>query len=197
MPSTQILSNHSFYDDIRLGKKSVKSLVLICRINSESDKQLGIKFTFVEAKMDYEDDFSWRVDPDVDPQEHQDLLVVRFLIENGYIPEHFDGAPPPASKEVVANLEERKVKINRSNPEKSSEKCVICLKLDPAEPDDDDDVEENDTNRTDKDACYEKIFKVMPCSHAFHRWIITSFLFLLSVDHERLQVFHFDLHNKN
>lgn len=143
--------------------------------------------------MDYEDDFSWRVDPDVDPQEHQDLLVVRFLIENGYIPEHFDGAPPPASKEVVANLVERKVKINRSSPEKNSEKCVICLKLDPAEPDDDDDddVEENGKNQIDKDACYEKIFKVMPCSHAFHRWMIFFLLILyLSVNHE--QIFRFN-----
>lgn len=122
--------------------------------------------------MDYEDDFSWRsLDPDVDPQEHQDLLVVRFLIENGYIPEHFDGAPPPASKEVVANLEERKVKIYRSNSEKNCEKCVICLKLDPTEPDDDDDDDEVErvTDNDDKDACHEKIFKVMPCSHAFHR----------------------------
>lgn len=126
--------------------------------------------------MDYEDDFTWRVDPDIDPQEHQDLLVVRFLIENGYVPEHFDGAPPPASKEIVANLEERIVKINRLNPEKNSEKCVICLKLDPAEPDDDDDDDQDDTdggaNQTNKDACNEKIFKVMPCSHAFHRWIL-------------------------
>lgn len=118
--------------------------------------------------MDYEDDFTWHtLDPDVDPQAHQELLVVRFLIENGYIPEHFEGAPPPASKEVVANLEERKVKIYRSNPEKNSEKCVICLKLDPASPDDDDDEDEKGASRTDD--CYEKVFKVMPCSHAFHR----------------------------
>lgn len=137
--------------------------------------------------MDYEDDFSWEaLDPNVDPQEHQDLLVVRFLIENGYIPEHFDGAPPPASKEVifflhcipqsksqisysnlqvVANLEERKIKIDRSNPEKSL-RCVICLKLDPNDPDDDDNHNEENAS---KDASYEKVFKVLPCSHAFHR----------------------------
>lgn len=126
--------------------------------------------------MDYEDDFNWRSsDQDVDTQEHQDLLVVRFLIENGYIPEHFDGGPPPASKDVVANLEERKVKIYRSNPEKNSEKCVICLKLDPTEPDDDDEEEDEkkdekkDAGKGDKDAFYEKVYKVMPCSHAFHR----------------------------
>lgn len=117
--------------------------------------------------MDYEDDFSWRaLDPGVDPQEHQEMLVVRFLIENGYMPEYFDGAPPPASKVVVANLEERKVKIYRSQPEKNTEKCVICLKLDPADPDDDD----NDEKSTSSDeSSYEKVFKVMPCSHAFHR----------------------------
>ncbi|XP_031618558.1 E3 ubiquitin-protein ligase RNF181-like [Contarinia nasturtii] len=119
--------------------------------------------------MDYEDDFSWRdLDYDADPQEHQEhqnLLVVRFLIENGYIPDQYDGAPPPASKEVVKNLEERKVQINRTGAEKSPEKCVICLKLDATEPDDD---EENITNQIDKDACNEKIFKVMPCGHAFH-----------------------------
>lgn len=119
--------------------------------------------------MDYEDDFTWlALDPDVDPEEHQNLLVVRFLIENGYIPEHFDSAPPPASKQIVANLEERKVIIDRSNPEKNSEKCVICLKLDPTEPDDDDN-ENGESNDASKDTCYEKIFKVMPCSHAFHR----------------------------
>lgn len=118
--------------------------------------------------MDYEDDFTWaNLDPDVDPQQHQNLLVVRFLIENGYIPDHFDGAPPPASKEVVANLEERKVMINRTNPEKNAEKCVICLKLDPADPDDDDD--DGGTKQCDREASCEKIFKVMPCKHAFHR----------------------------
>lgn len=122
--------------------------------------------------MDYEDDFSWSaLDPNVDPQEHQHLLLVRFLIENGYIPEHFDGAPPPASKEVVANLEERKVKIYRSKPSKNTEKCVICLKLDPADPNDDDDVEtdEKSASSDDGEASYEKVFKVMPCAHAFHR----------------------------
>lgn len=115
--------------------------------------------------MDYEDDFNWTLDPDVDPQEHQDLLVVRFLIENGYVPEQFEGAPPPASKECVANLEERKVKICRSNPQNNLEKCVICLKMDPTEPDDDDD----ETSDKQQDETYEKVFKVMPCSHAFHR----------------------------
>lgn len=139
--------------------------------------------------MDYEDDFSWRtLDPDVDPQDHQDLLVVRFLIENGYIPEHFDGAPPPASKAVVANLEERKVKIYPLNSKRNVEKCVICLKLDPKDEDDYEDCEEEDEDDDDneeeqpnqcndecgarfsaKEAFYEKTFKVMPCSHAFHR----------------------------
>lgn len=136
--------------------------------------------------MDYEDDFSWRtLDPDVDPQDHQDLLVVRFLIENGYIPEHFDGAPPPASKAVVANLAERKVKIYPLNAKRNVEKCVICLKMDPKDDDDydydedeDDDEEEEDNSNQDneegarfsaKNAFYEKTFKVMPCSHAFHR----------------------------
>lgn len=129
--------------------------------------------------MDYEDDFSWRtLDPDVDPQDHQDLLIVRFLIENGYIPENFDGASPPASKEVVANLQERKVKIFSKDLKRNVEKCVICLKSDPKDGDDDIDDENNDdgdeTNQegasyNEKDEFYEKIFKVMPCNHAFHR----------------------------
>lgn len=138
--------------------------------------------------MDYEDDFSWHTSPDVDPQDHQDLLVVRFLIENGYIPEHFDGAPPPASKAAVANLEERKVKIYPLNLKRNVEKCVICLKIDPKDDDDYDYDEEDDDNDdgegegedsnqqneegarlSAKNAFYEKTFKVMPCSHAFHR----------------------------
>lgn len=139
--------------------------------------------------MDYEDDFSWHTSPDVDPQDHQDLLVVRFLIENGYIPEHFDGAPPPASKAAVANLEERKVKIYPLNLKRNVEKCVICLKIDPKDDDDydydedDDDDDDNNGNGdadsseqneegarlSAKNAFYEKTFKVMPCSHAFHR----------------------------
>lgn len=122
--------------------------------------------------MDYEDDFSWQDDPNMDIAAHQDLLIIRHLIENGYLPAHFEGAAPPASKAEVERLEERKVKIDRTNPEKSAEKCVICLKLDPADPDDDDDDDVAKSNQTDKDGSYEKIFKVMPCSHAFHRLVI-------------------------
>lgn len=108
--------------------------------------------------MDYEDDFSWyTVDPE-DVHEHQNLLVVR----------HFGGAAPPASKDAVANLQERKVKIYRSNPKMNRELCVICLKIDPSDPDDDDNNETNQSS-TEKEEYYEKIFKVMPCSHAFHR----------------------------
>lgn len=119
--------------------------------------------------MDYFDEFNWQpLDGDVDIQQHQDLLVVRFLIENGFFPEHFDGiAAPPASKEIVANLEEKLVKIDRSNPGRNSDRCVICLKLDPADPDDDDEEEGNSESAT-KLNTNEKLFKILPCTHAFH-----------------------------
>lgn len=111
--------------------------------------------------MDYFDEFSWQpLDGDADIQQHQDLLVVRFLIENGYFPEHFDGIAPPASKEIVSNLEEKTVKIDRTNPERNTDRCVICLKLDPADPDDGDEKEENSESAIKPDTS-EKLFKML------------------------------------
>jgi hypothetical protein len=83
-------------------------------------------------------------------QEHQLMLMVRFLQQNGFFADelHADQLPPPASKAVVANLEEKQVG-------KDDEKCSICLK--PNE-------EENEA------------FKILPCKHEFHKSCIIPWL---------------------
>lgn len=101
---------------------------------------------------DYFFEMGWEPVPLEDTQRHQNLLVIRELIANGLIRDDlaFD-LPPPASKEVVAELKER-------TPEPSDECCTICLKpnadVDPA----------------------EAKFIVLPCSHEFHRSCIMPWL---------------------
>lgn len=101
---------------------------------------------------DYFFEMGWEPVPLEDTQRHQNLLVIRELIANGLIRDDlaFD-LPPPASKEVVAELKER-------TPEHSDECCTICLKpnadVDPA----------------------EAKFIVLPCSHEFHRSCIMPWL---------------------
>lgn len=101
--------------------------------------------------MDYFDEMGWSPIDAEEVDEHQMLLWARFLHDNGgFFGDQIDvnRLAPPASKEFVKNLEEKKVT-------KEDEKCAICLK-----PNTDD----------------EEIFKVLPCKHSFHSTCILPWL---------------------
>ncbi|KAG4074346.1 hypothetical protein HA402_008755 [Bradysia odoriphaga] len=100
--------------------------------------------------MDYFDEMGWTPIEAQEVSNHQMLLVVRFLNENGFFGDDFDAnrLAPPASKEFVKNLEEKKCT-------KDDETCTICLK-----PNTDD----------------EEIFAILPCKHMFHRTCILPWL---------------------
>lgn len=88
-------------------------------------------------------------------EEHQYMLMVRFLLESGYdelVNMHPDSErlPPAASKELVQNLKSRLVNEH-------DEKCPICLA-----------PNENLTGN-------EKFLK-LPCEHEFHDQCILPWL---------------------
>lgn len=101
--------------------------------------------------MDYFDEMGWSPIDTEEVNNHQMLLVARFLHENGFLGDDFDSnrLAPPASKEFVKNLAERKCT-------KNDEKCSICLK----------------PNADDE----ETLFKVLPCKHMFHSTCILPWL---------------------
>lgn len=120
--------------------------------------------------MDYFDEMGWT--PIDDPEEvdnHQMLLVARFLRENGFFGDNFDAnrLAPPASKEFVKNLEEKKVT-------KDDEKCTICLK-----PNTDD----------------EEMFKVLTCRHSFHNTCILPWLERVYSSYNTILTFSFLFYN--
>lgn len=83
-------------------------------------------------------------------ENHQLMLMVRFLQQNGFFSDEFrsDTLPPPASKEVVKNLPEKVVT-------KDDERCTICIK-----PNEDE----------------NEMFLVLPCKHDFHKSCIMPWL---------------------
>lgn len=106
---------------------------------------------------DYFDELNCEPIPAHQNESHQLLLMVRFLQQNGYLREEFEreNNAPPASKELVSNLKERKVS-------KDDEKCSICLK-----PNEDGGEAEGSLNN---------IFKILPCLHEFHSSCILPWL---------------------
>lgn len=105
---------------------------------------------------DYFDEMGWQpVDAD-QIQRHQTLLVARFLMENGIFGDDFDAQSlaPPASRRLVAELPVKRCTAG-------DEPCAICLKPNDVVGEDDDGAipaEEDDAG----------LFKVLPCTHAFH-----------------------------
>lgn len=102
---------------------------------------------------DYFDEMGWQPVEADRIQDHQTLLVARFLSDNGFFADGFDAdqLPPPAAKHVVDNLPQKQCTV-------ADEKCAICLKANTAE------------------SVQVDIFKVLPCSHAFHDSCILPWL---------------------
>lgn len=119
--------------------------------------------------MDYFDEMGWEPVNEENIQQHQTLLMVRFMQENGFWPDNFNGheLPPPASKDVVNELPEKRFKRSQSDAEKSV-KCAICLKT----------ILDTDDDETNKTAAGndEVIFRVLPCTHYFHDTCILPWL---------------------
>lgn len=101
---------------------------------------------------DYFDEMGWTPINDENRENHQTLLVARFLSDHGYFGDDIDTQrlPPPAAKELVKNLPEKTCTS-------ADEKCAICLK-------------------PNTDETVDEIFKVLPCSHAFHSTCIMPWL---------------------
>lgn len=128
---------------------------------------------------DYFDEMGWQpVDGD-QIQRHQTLLVARFLMENGIFGDDFDAQSlaPPASKRLVSELPERHCTA-------ADERCAICLKPNAAAAATDDSA--TDADGADDDAAASPVFKVLPCSHAFHGGCILPWLEKVGLSHLRL-----------
>lgn len=96
---------------------------------------------------DYYDELGWTPIPVEETQRHQNLLIIRELLSSGLLRDDLAyELPPPASKELVRNLEER-------TPLPTDESCTICLR-----PNESAEEETRSTNN----------FKILPCGHEFH-----------------------------
>uniref|UniRef100_A0A336LFY7 E3 ubiquitin-protein ligase RNF181 n=1 Tax=Culicoides sonorensis TaxID=179676 RepID=A0A336LFY7_CULSO len=105
---------------------------------------------------DYFDELNCQPIPDAETEQHQLLLMVRFMQQNGFLDTDLERelSAPPASKEIVENLKERHVT-------KDDEKCTICLKP---------------NDEPDENGVLNDLFKILPCSHEFHATCILPWL---------------------
>lgn len=107
-------------------------------------------FFFLLLMCDYFEEMNFEPVAEENIQNHQMLLMARFLQQYGFIDdEQSQQTAPPASKVVVDGLERRKVKI-------TDEKCAICLKP--------------------NEESLEDTFVVLPCKHFFHDTCILPWL---------------------
>lgn len=120
--------------------------------------------------MDYFDEMGWEPINAENNEHHQFLLMIRFMQENGFWPDSMDDRqlPPPAAKDLVANLEEQRYKRCQASDE-NAVKCAICLKTTA-------DTDENEAGVAVANADEDILFKVLPCSHAFHDVCILPWL---------------------
>lgn len=117
--------------------------------------------------MDYFDELGFEPVTSAETQNHQMLLMIRFMRDNGFWPDELyqQELAPPASKDIVFNLPKRVVKTGCEN---SSDKCAICLKVN-----DCDDVDGEDDGR---ESSSKRTFSVLPCTHSFHSLCILPWL---------------------
>lgn len=100
---------------------------------------------------DYFDELNCTPVAPEDTANHQFILIARFMQQNGFLSEELrrEQLAPPASKELVRALKEKKVSPG-------DERCAICLK----------------PNEESESA----VFKILPCSHEFHDTCILPWL---------------------
>lgn len=118
--------------------------------------------------MDYFDELGFSPVDSNETQNHQMLLMIRFLRDNGFWPEELyqQELAPPAAKQVVAELPRRTVRAESTDP---NDKCAICLKVTAG-----DDDEEDGSRGRDSEAA--RLFRVLPCKHSFHEGCIMPWL---------------------
>lgn len=121
--------------------------------------------------MDYFDELGFEPVESAETQNHQMLLMIRFMRDNGFWPDEMyqQELSPPASKEVVADLPKRIVLASSTDP---GDKCSICLKVVAG----DDDNEGEKSKSTECDDEKARTFRVLPCNHSFHDCCILPWL---------------------